>query len=99
MNPSFSELRATTQQNCTEFLKTDLDLCFTFIDVAHTELESMKNRDAAIRVIGKAEEGHATITRLLLHLDDGPEKETIQQQLIALRARLNSFQQRLHSAV
>ncbi len=97
MIPAFSELHAKTQRDRIDFLQTDLALCFTFMDLADTELGSMKDRDAALRVMGKAEEGHATISHLLLNVDDGPQKDTIQEQLAQLRARLDSFHQQMHA--
>jgi hypothetical protein len=50
----------------------------------------MGDREAALRVRAKAEEGHATIARLLL--DDGPQKQAIQQNWARLRSKLDSLQ-------
>jgi hypothetical protein len=88
-------VHAETQQNRLDFLQTDLALCFTFADLAATDLEAMGDREAALRVQGKAEEGHSTIARLLLDVGYGPQKQAIQQNLAKLRSKLDSLQGRL----
>lgn len=91
-SPNISKMHAETQQNRLDFLQTDLALCFTFSDLAATELETMGDREAALRVQAKAEEGHAAIASFLLDVGDGPQKQAIQQKLADLRSKLDSLQ-------
>ena len=83
-----AELHAKGQQNRLDFLKTDLDLCFTFAELVGTEL-LLGDRETALRVKENAVRGHDTITHLLAGVDDGTEKDAIQQRLNELRARLD----------
>lgn len=52
----------------------------------------MGDRETALRVQAKAEEGHTTIARFLLDVDDGPQEQAIQQNLAKLRSKLDSLQ-------
>ena len=85
--PDLSELRAKSQKNRIDFLETDLALCFTFLDVVTTELQ-MGEPQAAMRAHAKAEDGYRTITRFLQDVDDGPQKQALEQKLGELRAKL-----------
>jgi hypothetical protein len=85
-----AEIHAQAQRNRIDFLKTDLELCFTFADLLDTELQ-MGDRDAAQRLRENAEHGHDTVAYLLLGVDEGSEKDVIQQRLNQLRARLDGF--------
>jgi hypothetical protein len=57
----------------------------------------MGDRETALRVQAKAEEGHTTIARFLLDVDDGPQEQAIQQNLAKLRSKLDSLQGRLQA--
>jgi hypothetical protein len=74
-----------------DFLKADLELCFTFADLVDTEVQ-MGDRDAAQRLREKTEHGYDTIAYLLLGVDEGSEKDQIQQRLKDLRTRLDEIQ-------
>lgn len=91
MVPNLSDLHAESQRNLLDFLRTDLELSFTFADLAERELQ-MNDREAAARVKGKAEQGFNTIARLLVNADDGGKKDAVQQRLSELRARLDTLQ-------
>ena len=88
-------LRAKSQRDLSDFLQTDLALCFTFAKLATTDLDVPEE---ARKILEKAEEGHATIHSFLSRLDDGAEKETIEHRLIELRATLDELQTRLSAA-
>jgi hypothetical protein len=87
LNPS--DLKAATDRNRLDLLQTDLGLCFTFVDVAKTELR-MGNRDAALHGLEKAETGYSTIVRFLADVEPGQQKLEIAQKLGELRARLDT---------
>ena len=91
---TLAELHARSQRNRIDFLKTDLDICFTFADLLETEIR-MGDHKAAQRLRSKAEVGYATIAYLLLGVDEGSEKNEIQQRLDELRTRLDGFQGQL----
>src|SRR4051794_17014067 len=92
---TLSELQAETEENRINFLRTDLALCFTFIDLANTEIESGE-RDAAMRVCAKAEDGYATIARFVPEVRNPEHRSHITQKLAELRAVLDVLQQKLH---
>jgi hypothetical protein len=88
--PELSDLAAATEQNLTDFLHTDLALCFTFADLVTTEL-SMGERDAAQRVRAKAEQGYATISRFLPGVHNPQQRDDIERKLNNLRSTLDSL--------
>jgi hypothetical protein len=90
-----SDLSAETQRNRLEFLQADLDLCFTFAALVDTEL-LMEDRAAALRAKAKAEEGHATIARFLIGVDDSPQKQAIERGLDKLRTKLDLLCERFN---
>ena len=89
--PNLSDLEAATNRNRLDFLQSDLELCFTFADVAKTERQ-IGDRDAARRVLEKAETGYATIARFLADVENAGQKYEIAQKLAELRARLDTEQ-------
>lgn len=91
-----SELRAKSEENRMDFLRTDLALCFTFTDLAKTEIE-IGDRDAAMRVCSKAEDGYATIARFVPEVNNPEHRSHITQRLAELRAVLDVLQQRLQA--
>jgi hypothetical protein len=86
--PKLSDLQAATDLNRVDFLRTDLDLCFTFADLAKTERE-IGDRAAATRILEKAETGYATILRISADVKKADQKHEIAQKLAELRARLD----------
>lgn len=97
MDDRTSGRHAEAQRSFLEFLRTDLELCFTFADVVNTELQ-MEERPAALRAKGKAEQGHDSIARLLRIVDAGAEKDAVAGRLAQLRVRLDGLQQQLYPA-
>ena len=96
--PNISKLHAQAQQDRISFLKTDLALCSTFADLADTELRVMGHGEATIRAQGKAEEGHARMTELLVHIDDSVQRDGLQKGLNDLRAKLNILRECVDSS-
>jgi hypothetical protein len=92
--PHWSELEAKGQQNLLKFLETDLALCFTFIEVAITDLNAPEEAREALL---KAEEGYATVSRFFPRLQESAEKNTIGRVLIELDSKLRSLRMRLDS--
>src|SRR4051794_15843777 len=93
--PSRSELQARTEENRMNFLRTDLALCFTFADVAKTEIAT-GDREGAMTACAKAEDGYGTIARFALDVTDTEHRNEIRQKLAELRVVLDALQQRLH---
>jgi hypothetical protein len=86
--PNLSDLYAATEGSRIGFLRTDLELCFTFVDLAQTERE-IGDRAAARRVLQKAEIGYATMVRMVAKVGHADQKNQIEQKLIELRTRLD----------
>ena len=57
-----SELQAQSDRTRIDFLRTDLQICFTFAALAETEFEAGE-RDNAKRSLEDAEKGYATVSR------------------------------------
>ena len=93
---SLSELRVQAEENRIDFLRTDLALCFTFTDLAKTEI-AIRDRDAAVMVCAKAESGYVTISHFLPELNNPEHRKEITQKLKELRAVLDLLEQRLHA--
>src|ERR1051325_7575758 len=89
------DLQARTDQNRVDFLRTDLDLCFTFANVAETEY-GLGGREAGDRSLADAEKGYGTIQRFLSdpkhakRLTDEEQRE-LTARLARLRARLDQL--------
>jgi hypothetical protein len=88
---NLSDLQAATNRGRLDFLRADLELCFTFADLAKTERESGDGA-AARRVLEKAETGYTTIARFLADVENPDHKNEIAQTLAALRATLDTEQ-------
>src|SRR6476469_1586792 len=93
---SLPDLRAKTEENTIDFLRTDLALCFTFTDLAKTEI-AIGDRDGALSLCAKAEDGYATIARFVPVVNNPEQRNEITQSLAELRAVLDVLQQRLHA--
>ena len=63
-----------------DFLRTDLALSKTFVDLAITEMD-IGEFDAARRVLAKAERGYAAIKRMVLNLNDPNHQNEILKRL------------------
>jgi hypothetical protein len=60
----FRRLEAESDQNRVDFLRTDLRACFTFADVALTQLQIGK-RENAERALADSEKGYESVSRFL----------------------------------
>ena len=86
-----SDLHAATEKSRVDFLLTDLGLCSTFVDLVKTERE-MGDREAANRILKKAETAYATMARMLPDVENADQKHEFNQKLTKLRARLDHEQ-------
>jgi hypothetical protein len=86
----FAQLQDEAEENRYRFLQTDLELCNTFLDLAQTELK-IEDRDAAQRLIDKAEQGVATVQSFIEKIHDTERRAEIAQKLTALGARIESI--------
>jgi hypothetical protein len=79
------------------FLKTDLELCFTFTSLAATEYK-IGHRAHAVRAINDAEKGYATILRFMN--DSMPEdvRRELQEQAERLRKTLDELRENIIGA-
>jgi hypothetical protein len=90
--PDLSTLQATQEDLRKQFLNSDLELCSTFLDLADTRL-NMGDLEMAQQAFTKAEEGYATVKRMLqkrAHSGDITYVE-IEQRLNQLGAKLQRF--------
>jgi hypothetical protein len=94
---NLSDLQAAANRNRIDFLQTDLELCFTFVDLANTERQ-IGERDAASRLLEKAETGYANIARFLPDVENRDQKSEIEQKLAQLRVRLDTEQDWLNAS-
>jgi hypothetical protein len=92
--PCRTRMHAETEERRIDFLRTDLELCFTFAELAKTERLS-GDQSAALRVLEKAEIGHATVARFLRDVNDPQAAREIEARLSELRARLDDETERL----
>jgi hypothetical protein len=83
-----NDLSTQADQDRLDLLQTDLDLCFTFADLIITEL-GLQDREAAERLLAKAEQGYATNEYFLPMICNEGKRQALQQRLHQLRARLD----------
>jgi hypothetical protein len=77
-----------------DFIRTDLEVCFTFVDIVKTEY-AMGNLDHAERTLAQAEKGYSTLCRLMAQTK-GLQQETqneLQARIERLRERLDGLKQ------
>jgi len=86
----FAELKSTTEQCRCDFLRVNLELCNTYIELAQTHL-NVGDRQAAHRIFERAEIGHATIGRFLADVQNVKRRREIERQLTTLVRRLQSL--------
>jgi hypothetical protein len=93
--PDFDDLAAQTDQRRIEFLRTDLDLCFTIASLAETEFD-LGHTDAAEWSARNLEKDYATFRRFLSdpkhakHITD-EERRELTARLERLRAKLDGI--------
>ena len=87
------ELQAEAEEARLDFIRTDLDLCLTFADVAETAY-SMGHREHAERTLASAEKGYADMFRFFSQATNlTPEANNeFQQTFKRLRERLDGLQ-------
>jgi hypothetical protein len=87
-------LRAETDQLRLDFIRTDLEVCLTFVKVAETAY-SMGHREHANRTLASAEKGYSDMLRFFSHargMTSEVEQE-LQSKFKQLRERLDGLQQ------
>lgn len=86
----WSDLQEQTEEARLDFIKTDLEVCFSFAAVVETEYK-MGNREHAERTLADAEKGYSTLIRLMSQTKGlQPETENgLQTRLKHLRERLD----------
>jgi len=87
-----SELQAESDRAQMEFLRTDLQTCFTFAEVAEAE-HGRGNLDHALRSLEHAETGYATIVRLMS--DPKHQKHITEQEWSDLKEGLEGLRSTL----
>jgi len=92
-----SELHTKDEQKRVDFLRTDLALCFTFADLAQTELR-LGDREAAQQVLAKAEHGYATVARFLPEVENVERRNEIERKWNDLRTALDSVHRQLQGS-
>ncbi len=81
-----AELMAATQKNLIDFLRADLAMCETFVDIAETELGSDERH--SVRAFNKAKRGCEIIEQLVMRVQDPTAQREIEQGLRLLESRL-----------
>lgn len=90
MNPPFHELQARLNQNVIDFLRTELELGFTFARTAEIEA-SMNNREHFERARKYSESAVETIRRFESRISDPHIRREILQGADDLQARITSL--------
>jgi hypothetical protein len=84
-------MRSSSQNNRVEFLLTDLDTAFTFLDIAKTT----SNADTRYRNFENARRACDTVIQLMQGIPLNIEQsESIQEKLTLLRSRLEAAGQK-----
>src|SRR4051794_25922700 len=91
----YADLAARTDQNRIEFLRSDLELCFTLTRLAETEY-GLGNEEHADRSHSHAEEGYATLHRFVAdprHAEHIPPeiRRELTEGLDRLRAKVDGI--------
>lgn len=81
----------------TEMLRTDLDLCSTFIDTFEIRVQ-LGELEAAKRILEKAEKAHRTVSQMAQEEPDSANRTELFQNLNSLQERLEAARNRLSSA-
>jgi hypothetical protein len=95
LHAEIERLTAESHRNRIEFLKTELASCSTFASVAETEFRSGEH-EAAERALGHAEDGYATVVRLMSdpkyadHMTD-EERRELRARIERLRSTLDDL--------
>jgi hypothetical protein len=87
---SADQLKVASQSSLVDFLRTDLDMCSTFSDVAEMELSIDRKR--ALEAFNKAVRGCETIQQFVIRVQDETKRGEIEQALDVLRTRLTAIQ-------
>jgi hypothetical protein len=90
----FESLISRNEEARLDFLRIDLALSKTFVDVANTEMQ-FGEFDAVHQVLAKAEQGYETVQRLFINLYDPRHQAYIRDQLDKLGVAMDAAQQRL----
>ena len=85
-----STLLDQAEQARLDFIKTDLEMCFTLTDIVETEY-GLGNQEHAERTLAKAEKGYSTLVRLVSKTEKLPVEieSELQTRLKKLRDRLD----------
>ena len=88
-----NELRAATQDALLDFLRVDLAMCSTFLDLAEIELPSEGR--SALEALGRAERGCETVEQFRLLVEEPKQRLEIEEELRALKSRLAIIRSKL----
>jgi hypothetical protein len=80
---SLNELRAATQDSLLDFLRVDLAMCSTFLDLAEIDLPSDDQR--ALEAFSRAERGCEAIEHFRLLVEDPKQQLEIEEELHPLQ--------------
>lgn len=83
-----AKLHERAEENRLEFLKADLAICFTYLDLAKLEFEGNHWKEAG-QAITKAEEAYAIMRQFLAQLETVESRNEIGRQLNELRTALD----------
>ncbi len=92
--PNWTTLRSESEQIRSEFLKTDLEVCFTFVGVTETEIQ-MGDLAHAKEVLGKAQRGYEVISQFLPSIADEEQRQQIAGRLAELGESIEATRKKL----
>ena len=89
-------IRAQTEQTRIDFIRVDLELCFTLADVARTAI-GMHHMDHAEQAISKAEKGYSDLLQMFSQTGAMTEevRKELESKLTQLRGRLDELRQQM----
>ncbi len=87
--PKNIDLIAASQAGLVDFLRTDLALCSTFLDVA--KMEAPTSRPHSLEALKRAERACEIIESLIVRVQDATDRQEIRLELNLVQARLAIF--------
>jgi hypothetical protein len=91
---NLADLTAATQETLLCFLRTDLEVCSTFLDITETEL-TRPGLEHARHTFKQAEHGYDSIKRFTGRIANPEQREKLETGLASLRSRLDALKPRL----
>jgi hypothetical protein len=92
-----AELQSKTEQTNYEFVRTELDCCFSAVERGIADVES-GNRESAQEESQKAEKGYKTVVGFVAELGDQGQQAEVVERWNTLRSRFDTLQTMLKNS-